>query len=210
LFVAVLTDTHLGGAVEALFERIGTTLGTQVCLSDSLNLIPSQHSKVRNSTVHKIIKKPCPVAGFFKREGSKHMLPFTKISNNKGQGLVEFGLILPIILFLLIFIIEGGLLLGTYIRVLNVSRETARQIAVHGDEVAVLNQIVTHFGNENTFNITQEDIQITYSNSETREEATRGDTATVLVEIPYSPITNFLGLVIPNTISATNVMMIEN
>jgi Flp pilus assembly protein TadG len=154
-------------------------------------------------------KSPALRQGFLKgREAI--LLPFAKISNNKGQGLVEFGLMLPAILFLLIVIIEGGLLLGTYIRVLNVSRETARQIAVNRDEGVVLDKIVTHFGNAFSLNITKGDIQISYSDSQTREEATRGDTATVLVELPYNPIINLLDLVIPNTLSATSVMMIEN
>jgi hypothetical protein len=138
------------------------------------------------------------------------MLPFPRNSTNKGQGLVEFGLVLPVIMFLLIFMIEAGMLIGTYVRVLNVSRETARQIAVNADEAAVVNEIISRFGNEDVFNITPEGILISYSDSQTREGATRGHSATVSVELEYTPFTSLLGLLIPNTISATSVMMIEN
>lgn len=48
----------------------------------------------------------------------------------KGQALVEFALILPILLLILMGIIQFGLVINAYLTISNVSREGARAAAV--------------------------------------------------------------------------------
>ena len=134
------------------------------------------------------------------------MLYLTRFKNSRGQGVVEFALMLPLILFLLIVIIEAGLLLSAYVRTQNVSRETARQIVVNNsedaeDEVEAL--IIGHFG-------AGYNLDFEYTGDVDRNNANRGDTATVTVTRDYEPLLNWLGLVIPEELSARSVMMIEN
>lgn len=57
---------------------------------------------------------------------------------NKGQGLVEFALILPILLMLLLGIIEGARIIWAYVTVQNAAREAARY-AVTGRPFACAN-----------------------------------------------------------------------
>ena len=57
----------------------------------------------------------------------------------KGQGLVEFALILPILMLVLLGIIEGAYLIWVYITVQNSAREAARY--------AVTGQPLDAFGN---------------------------------------------------------------
>ncbi len=54
-----------------------------------------------------------------------------KLRKTKGQGLVEFALILPALLLILFSIIEGGLLFQAYLAVQHASREAARWAAVY-------------------------------------------------------------------------------
>ncbi len=48
------------------------------------------------------------------------------IKNKRGQGLVEFALILPLLMMLLLGIIEGGRIIWAYVTVQNAAREAAR------------------------------------------------------------------------------------
>ena len=125
--------------------------------------------------------------------------------------MVEFALMLPLILFLLILIIEAGLLLSAYVRTQNVSRETARQIAVNNnedaeDEIEAL--INGHFGEG--YNLDFEYTSSIGASINFRKDANRGDTATVTVTRDYEPLISWTGLVIPEELSARSVMMIEN
>ena len=62
-------------------------------------------------------------------------------NKGKGQGLVEFALILPILLMLLLGIVEGGRIIWAYVTVQNAAREatryavTGRPFACGGDPV---------------------------------------------------------------------------
>jgi len=49
-----------------------------------------------------------------------------KLSKNRGQALVEFALVLPVLLILTMFIIQYGIIFYTAIGLTNLSREGAR------------------------------------------------------------------------------------
>jgi len=59
------------------------------------------------------------------------------IKNQKGQSLVEFAIILPIILILLMGIVEFGMMLNSYLTIQNVAREGARFGIVGGTDVEI-------------------------------------------------------------------------
>lgn len=49
----------------------------------------------------------------------------------RGQGVVEFAIITPVIVFLMISFVQLGLVLSSYVSVTNVAREAARAAIVH-------------------------------------------------------------------------------
>ena len=51
--------------------------------------------------------------------------------DNRGQALVEFALILPVIVFLLMAIMEGGRIFSAYIELQSVARDGARYASIH-------------------------------------------------------------------------------
>ncbi len=58
--------------------------------------------------------------------------------NTHGQGLVEFALLLPLLLLLLLGIIEFGIAVFAYNTTANVGREVARYGVVHPDPTAIV------------------------------------------------------------------------
>lgn len=56
----------------------------------------------------------------------RNLIRIKKFDNNKGQALVEFAIVLPIILLLIMGIVQFGMMLNTYLEVQNASREGAR------------------------------------------------------------------------------------
>lgn len=57
--------------------------------------------------------------------------------NEKGQSLVEFTIVLPIILLILMGILEFGIMLNCYLTLNNVSREGARLGIVGGSNAEI-------------------------------------------------------------------------
>ena len=57
--------------------------------------------------------------------------------SQKGQSLVEFALILPIVILILMGILEYGLMLNSYLSINNASREGARLGAVGGTDIEI-------------------------------------------------------------------------
>ena len=55
--------------------------------------------------------------------------------DNRGQAVVELALILPILLFLLIGIMEGGRLFAAYLELQHAARDGARYAAVHNADI---------------------------------------------------------------------------
>ena len=55
----------------------------------------------------------------------------TLIKQNKGQTVVEFALVLPVLIFLLLAIMEGGRIFAAYLELQNAARDGARYAAIH-------------------------------------------------------------------------------
>ncbi|MBW8383916.1 MAG: pilus assembly protein [Youngiibacter sp.] len=63
------------------------------------------------------------------------------LSNEKGQSAVEFALVLPLLLILLLGIIEFGWFLNAKITITGAAREGARYYAIHGGETGSLSAV---------------------------------------------------------------------
>lgn len=59
------------------------------------------------------------------------------IKNNRGQALVEFALILPVLMLLVVGIMEFSLVINQYMIVAEAAREGARSAAVGGSNATV-------------------------------------------------------------------------
>lgn len=53
------------------------------------------------------------------------------VKDKRGQSLVEFALVLPVIIFLLMAIMEGGRIFSAYVELQSVARDGARYASIH-------------------------------------------------------------------------------
>ncbi|SHI95900.1 Flp pilus assembly protein TadG [Clostridium cavendishii DSM 21758] len=100
------------------------------------------------------------------------------LKNQKGQALVEFAIILPIFLILVMGIIQFGMILNTYLSIENASREGARNGIIGSTDSEIQNLIKTISPSLDTQSLT---VNIT-PNEITRKP---GDTLTVKVSYNY-------------------------
>jgi hypothetical protein len=131
-----------------------------------------------------------------------------------GQTLVEFALIAPLFIVLLVGIIEGGRYVFYAEHLNNATREGARYQVVHGNRSSAptgptsgdptgeaVKQAVVDAGM--VLEIDPADIDLIWSPDNNR----RGTTITVRAEYTYSPIINLFG---PITIDAESSLVINN
>ena len=124
------------------------------------------------------------------------------IQNNRGQALVEFALILPILLLLIIGSMEFGLIIHQYLVVAEAAREGARSAAVGASDVVVASTVKTAASQ-----IASDQLTITISPT-TR---VRGSGVTVTVEMPVHTITNLISPFFPSgfTVQGISTMRVE-
>lgn len=58
----------------------------------------------------------------------------TLLKSEKGQSMVEFALLLPILVLILLMIMEGGLIFGGYLELENAARDGVRYASVRTDK----------------------------------------------------------------------------
>ena len=76
------------------------------------------------------------------------------LKNEKGQSLIEFAIILPLLLLILMGILEFGIMLNSYLSINNSAREGARLGIVNGSNLEI-EQLITNISpNLNTENLT--------------------------------------------------------
>lgn len=125
------------------------------------------------------------------------------IKNNRGQALVEFALILPVLLLLAVGVMEFGLILNQYMVVAESSREGARSAALGGDDVAV-----TAAAEAAAASIDKGGLQVTITPAGSR---IRGNPVTVTVANPVSTITQLMDAFFPAgfAVTGTTIMRVE-
>lgn len=99
------------------------------------------------------------------------------IKNQKGQSLVEFAMILPFLLLLIMGIVQFGMLLNSYLGLQNAAREGARTGIVGSTNTEIQNSIIATSPTLDVNNLT---INITPS------EAIRESGEALTVKVSYN------------------------
>jgi len=126
------------------------------------------------------------------------------LKNEKGQSLVEFAILLPVLLLLLMGILEFGLMLNSYMTINNSAREGARLGIVSGSNLEISNLITNISPNLDSKNLI---VNITPL------DGSRTSGGTISVEVIYNYhltipiISNILGNVV--VLKAQTSMRIE-
>jgi len=102
------------------------------------------------------------------------------LKNNRGQAMVEFALVLPVLLLLIIGSMEFGLVINQYMVLAEAAREGARSAALGGSNTAVTVVVKTAASQIDT-------TQLTVAISPAIR--IRGDGVTVTVAKPVQAIT---------------------
>ena len=115
------------------------------------------------------------------------------VSKQKGQSLVEFTIILPILLIILLGMLEFGLVLNAYLSINNCSREGARLGVVGGSDGEIKNLIkdISPSLNTNKLNVSINPVE---------SSRRRGESLTVTVEYSYDVITPIISVIIDDEI----------
>jgi Flp pilus assembly protein TadG len=126
------------------------------------------------------------------------------LKNQKGQALVEFAVILPLLLLLIMGIIEFGMMLNSYLTVRNVSREGARAGIVGSTNAEIENTIISTSPN-------LEESKLTINITPAEGSRKSGDTLTVQLNYKYELIVPIISSLLGNEIDlkAQTSMRIE-
>lgn len=116
------------------------------------------------------------------------------LKNERGQSLVEFALILPLILLILMGILEFGILLNSYLSINHASKEGARLGALGGTDAEIFAEILNTLPTLDAPNIT-----ITINPSQ--QSRTRGEVVVVTVTYNYPVTLPVIGRIINNVVN---------
>ncbi len=128
------------------------------------------------------------------------------MKSEKGQSLVEFALILPLLLLLVIGIIDFGRVFHAYITIDHAGREAARKASIETDNGITVPQIQTYAGQKaagiDTSKLT---VGVTYDvDSEGNKE-----NVNIAISYPVQIFFPFIGAIINNTESPSGEQSIE-
>lgn len=120
--------------------------------------------------------------------------------DEKGAALVEFAVMAPLLLVLLLGIVEFGWLLANDLDVRHGAREAARLAAVDAGDTDTMGDITCasmDFSGGQT---------VTFTDSASGDIGTE---ASVDVSLPYTSLTRFFGAIIPATLDTTVTIRLE-
>jgi Flp pilus assembly protein TadG len=109
------------------------------------------------------------------------------IGNQRGQTMTEFALVMPILLFLLLGIIQFGIVFNNYVTLTDAVRAGARKAAV--SRRTTNPTVLTTTAVQNAATDLKGDLQVTVSST-----FVQGDDVTVTASYPYS--ISLLGMVV--------------
>lgn len=127
-----------------------------------------------------------------------------KLKKNRGQAMVEFALVLPILIIIITGILEFGLFFNSYINITFASKEGARIASLDTNATNQRIQTAARAAIPNSGNVT-----VTVSPAAPR---VTGAPVTVTVSMPHTFITPIIAAVVPSnpyTISASTAMRSE-
>ncbi|MFD3157177.1 TadE/TadG family type IV pilus assembly protein [Haloimpatiens sp. FM7330] len=126
------------------------------------------------------------------------------LKNKNGQSLVEFAIIFPLILLVVMAIAEFGMIFNAYLTINNAAREGARAGIVGTSDVEIQNLVLAASPNLESQNLT-----IIITPNETSR--TSGETLTVTLNYTYHTIVPIISGIIDDTVvlNAQTSMRIE-
>lgn len=126
------------------------------------------------------------------------------LKKSDGQSLVEFAILLPVLLLILMGIMEFGMMLNSYLTIRNSSREGARAAIVGSTDTAIRSLILTDSPTLNAADLT---ISITPSCG----SGISGDPLTVDIKYNYHLTVPIISSIFGNTVTldAQTTMRIE-
>jgi Flp pilus assembly protein TadG len=116
-----------------------------------------------------------------------------RLRSDRGQAAVEFALIAPILMVLLLGIVQAGIAFHNYLAVTDAARAAARQ-AIEVRIAGVTSDDVTNAATAAAADLDKNKLHVTLANATDPTFTTAGSTLTVTVTYPYS--INVLGLVV--------------
>ena len=127
-----------------------------------------------------------------------------KLRSEKGQSMVEFALIMPVLLLIVVGIIEFGLMFSGYLALTNASREAVRYISLGGDDASAIQR-----AKDVSMNLDSNKMTVLINPSGANRE--RGDSVKVTIKYQYKFLTPFIGIIFGNTLDleADAVMRVE-
>ena len=91
------------------------------------------------------------------------MKSLSKLSKNeKGQSMVEFALVFPILILLVLGIIQFGIIFSAQISLTHAAREGARAASVGTSEIDVKNRVINAIEGHSTLNLVAANISVTF------------------------------------------------
>jgi Flp pilus assembly protein TadG len=125
---------------------------------------------------------------------------FRRHESKRGQTLVEFALIVPLFILIVLGLFDVGRAVYAYNTASNAARSAARVAIVNQDPVAIRAE-----ARQQSPGLGVTDANITLAHC-----TTWGCTYSVTVEVPYDPVTPLIGSLFNPTISSTASMPVEN
>jgi Flp pilus assembly protein TadG len=131
---------------------------------------------------------------------------FKRRTNESGQAVVEFAIILPVLLMVLFAILQFGVVFNNYIQVTAAAREGARKAAVSRSlGTSAAETAATASAKAAAPGLTASKVTVTYPNSPTFAQ---GSDVAVKVTYPYS--ISILGIIVSSgNLSSTTTMRVE-
>lgn len=124
------------------------------------------------------------------------------MNSEKGQSLVEFALVLPLLILLLFGIIDFGRIFHAYLTLDHAGREAARAASIGKDDTSIKNVAVN---NASSINLKEEKVSIFPVGSKSS-----GSDVTITITYPVDFLTPVIGkLISPLTLTDTTVMRVE-
>jgi Flp pilus assembly protein TadG len=119
--------------------------------------------------------------------------------SNKGQSLVEFALILPLLILILIGVFDLGRALFALITINNAAREGARYGTLHTDEtVDMIQAAAVAEAQGQGVDVNLGDVSVTCPDDGATWPCNRGTAVRVTVDYAFDPI---IGVILPATIN---------
>lgn len=126
------------------------------------------------------------------------------LNNNRGQAIVEFVLIIPLVFLLIFAMLETGRYVHAAYELEHASREAARVGAIGGSDTDVRSAVTL-----NTYGLDAQLVSVQINPTELSRDS--GDQLTVTVSYQFSPITPFVGAIFTDgmNMSASISMRVE-